>query len=302
MSRSNGSSNDIINENSGILKLLNTMEQLRSPTDGCEWDLSQTFESLIKYIIEEAYEVIAAIRNSDMSGLKEELGDLLFQVVFISRIAEEKNIFTFNEVANHISEKMVKRHPHVFSGQTPPSSEKTHENKWEDTKELERRIKASSSDKDLSALDDVPDVFPALIRAEKLQKRASRIGFDWPDWFGAYQKVNEELMEVYNAIMHMENQTLSDGPNPSRSTKIGNNKSAYQDSLQEELGDLLFSCVNLARKLNSNSETLLQDANLKFENRFRKLEHIVKKKNKEIKELSDDELNEIWLKVKKHSD
>ena len=217
-------------------RLLGVMARLRDPNRGCEWDVAQTFATIAPYTIEEAYEVADAIARGDIADLKDELGDLLLQVVFHSRIAEEAGLFAFADVATAIADKMERRHPHIFGD----ASDGGHD-LWEDVKAAERASKP-----DGSALAGVAIGLPALTRAEKLQKRAARVGFDWPDAAGPRAKIDEELAEVAVA--------------PSGAER------------EEEIGDLLFALVNWSRKLGIDPETALRQANAKFERRFRAME------------------------------
>lgn len=210
------------------------MARLRGP-DGCEWDRAQTFATIAPYTIEEAYEVADACARGDLGDLKDELGDLLLQVIFHSRMAEEAGAFDFDDVAMAIADKMERRHPHIF-GDTPEGGHHL----WEQIKAEERAAKA-----DASALAGVALGLPALLRAEKLQKRAARVGFDWPDADGPREKIDEELQEV---------------------------EGASADTLEEEIGDLLFSVVNWARHMGVDPEAALRTANAKFERRFRAME------------------------------
>ncbi|WP_333572046.1 nucleoside triphosphate pyrophosphohydrolase [Sphingomonas sp.] len=220
----------------GIDRLVTIMERLRDPERGCEWDVAQTFETIAPYTIEEAYEVADAIERGDIAELKDELGDLLLQVVFHSRIAEEAGQFALADVVTSISDKMERRHPHIFGD----VAEGGH-HLWEVIKAEERGVKGASS-----ALDGVAIGLPALLRAEKLQKRAARTGFDWPDATGAREKILEELEEV---------DTATDDAHRA-----------------EEVGDLLFAVVNYARKLGVEPEAALRAANGKFEGRFKAME------------------------------
>lgn len=224
-----------------IERLVAIMARLRDPKTGCEWDTVQTFETIAPYTIEEAYEVADAIERGDMAELKDELGDLLLQVVFHSRMAEEAGHFTLADVITAISDKMERRHPHIFLGQ----AEGGH-HLWEQIKAAERNAKGRQSAGTVSALEGVALGLPALLRAEKLQKRAARTGFDWPDATGARAKIDEELAEVEDA--------------------------ATQEEREEEIGDLLFAVVNWARKQGVDPEAALRGANAKFERRFRAME------------------------------
>ena len=219
-------------------RLLKIMARLRDPENGCEWDLAQNFASIAPYTIEEAYEVADAIERGDMDDLRGELGDLLLQVVFHSRMAEEDGQFEFEDVARAISDKMEARHPHIFGTEGGTMGEA----RWEDLKEKERSDKGATS-----ALDGVATALPALLRAEKLQKRAARVGFDWPDTSGPEDKVREELTEL---------------------------KEASAADRAEEAGDLLFAAVNLVRAYGIAPEDALRSANAKFERRFRAMEQL----------------------------
>ena len=219
----------------GMGRLLAIMARLRDPERGCEWDREQTFATIAPYTIEEAYEVADAIERDDMADLKDELGDLLLQVVFHARIAEESGAFAFDDVAGAIADKMERRHPHIFGDGTGSAAQ------WEQIKADERGAKGHAS-----ALDGVALGLPALLRAEKLQKRAARIGFDWPNAEGPRAKIDEELAEVAAAESNAER--------------------------AEEIGDLLFAVVNWARHEGVDAEAALRAANAKFEGRFRAME------------------------------
>lgn len=256
---------------SGIDHLLEVMTRLRDPENGCPWDLEQDFKSLAPYAIEEAYEVQDAIAKGDMANFKEELGDLLLQVVFQSEMARQQGLFTFDDVAQGIADKMISRHPHVFGETTAETSDAVLA-QWDDIKLKERGAKSLLQN---SILDDVPVNFPALIRAQKLQKRASKVGFDWPDAARVLDKVDEEINELKEELKN------------NNSTKI-----------QEEFGDLLFVMVNLGRKLGIDCETALSDCNSKFYRRFNGIQNELKSKSKEFDECSLDELEAIWVQQK----
>ena len=241
-----------------IDRLVTIMARLRDPVSGCEWDTVQTFATIAPYTIEEAYEVADAIERADMADLKDELGDLLLQVVFHARMAEEAGDFALNDVVTAICDKMERRHPHIFGD----AAEGGHY-LWEHIKAAERGAKGAES-----ALDGVAIGLPALLRAEKLQKRAARTGFDWPDPSGARAKIDEELAEVEAA------------GNPAE--------------IEEEIGDLLFAVVNWARKLNIDPEAALRAANAKFERRFKAMEAADEK----FSERSLDEQEALWLAAK----
>lgn len=247
-------------QQSPVSRLLAIMARLRDPDHGCDWDLAQDFASIAPYTIEEAYEVADAIARGDMAELKDELGDLLLQVVFHARMAEEAGHFDFNNIANAISDKMETRHPHIFSDAGGIMDEK----RWEDLKETEREAKGVTS-----ALDGVALALPALMRAQKLQKRAARTGFDWPDPSGSEAKIIEEIEELNTA--------------PSEDAQI------------EEAGDLLFAAVNFVRAHGISAEDALRAANAKFERRFRAMEEMAEGTFPDLS-LADQE--KLWQKVK----
>ncbi len=242
-------------------RLIAIMARLRDPVSGCDWDLAQDFASIAPYTIEEAYEVADAITRGAMADLKEELGDLLLQVVFHARMAEEAGHFGFDDVARAISNKMEARHPHIFAGETGAMDE----TRWEDLKAAERLAKGTAS-----ALDGVALALPALMRAEKLQKRAARTGFDWPDPSGSEAKIAEEIAELKTA-------------------------SSDQHKL-EEAGDLLFAVVNFVRAHGISAEDALRSANAKFERRFRAMEVLG---GEAFASLTLDQQESLWQAVKK---
>ena len=256
-----------------VRQLLEIMSRLRDPEHGCPWDLRQTYSTIVPYTLEEAYEVADAIQRDDMHELRDELGDLLFQVVFYSQIAMEEGHFDFNQVAQSICEKMLRRHPHVFSDAEYRSDEELRQ-AWEHAKAQERELRCSTER--TSLLDGIARALPALIRAEKLQKRAADVGFDWPDEKGVLEKVHEELDEVQTELGH---------GNTSR--------------LQDELGDLLFSIVNLVRQLGLNAEQTMSRANEKFERRFRAMEAAFEQRGRhKLDRLSPEEWDQAWEVVK----
>ncbi len=257
-----------------LQQLLVIMSRLRDPETGCPWDLRQTYSSIVPYTLEEAYEVADAIQRGDMQELRDELGDLLFQVVFYSQIAKEEGHFDFNQVAQGISEKMLRRHPHVFSDAEYGSDEELR-HAWEHAKAQEREQRSVSEV--TSELDGIAHALPALIRAEKLQKRVARVGFDWPDANGALTKLNEEFVEVQE--------------------EIGNGDEAR---LQDELGDLLFTVVNVVRLLGMDAEQTLSRANEKFERRFRAMEQALHRSDREdLHKLSAEAWDKAWEAVKR---
>lgn len=258
-------------------RLVEIMAQLRNPDGGCPWDVEQTFSSIAPHTIEEAYEVADAIAHNDMDALKDELGDLLFQSVFHAQMAKEMDEFTFDDVVNGVTEKMIRRHPHVFGDQSILTAEQQTVS-WEDIKAKERLDKSKGTEAtDESALAGVIVGLPALTRAEKLQKRAARVGFDWPDVRPVFDKLKEETAELIQEI------ETDGGP----------------ERMADELGDLLFVCVNLARKLDINAETALRGANDKFETRFRHMETQAHEKGLDFKEMKLEAMEEAWQSTKK---
>lgn len=251
-------------------KLLEIVKALRDNDTGCPWDLAQDFASVAPYTVEEAYEVADAIERDDMQGLRDELGDLLFQVVFHAQMASEAGHFDFADVVNANVEKMLRRHPHVFGTDEERSSGKE-DGSWERIKAEER-----GASTDASALADVPKALPALKRAQKLGKRAATVGFDWDDREGVRDKIQEELGELEEAV--------------------GNRDTAHID---EEFGDLLFALVNLSRHLDVDPEQALTGANYKFEARFREMERAIVDSGKSLKGLSLAQLEQEWRAAKR---
>lgn len=258
---------------SSIQKLLELMARLRDPQHGCDWDRAQNFASIAPYTIEEAYEVADAINRDDRPGLCDELGDLLFQVVFHARMAEEQESFNFEDVARGICEKMVRRHPHLFGTELERQAGQQ-SGSWERIKAAERAGNAAAKTRQ-SALDGIALALPALKRAAKLGKRASLAGFDWPDRIGVRNKISEELDELAEA------ESLEAAA-----------------AIEEELGDVLFSVVNLARHLDIDPEQALAAANRKFEQRFRLMERSLRAAGSSLAALSLDELESAWKKAK----
>jgi MazG family protein len=251
-----------------IQRLLNIMARLRDPQQGCPWDLQQTFDTIAPHTIEEAYEVNDAISHGDLNGLRDELGDLLFQVVFHSRLAEEHGAFRFTDVVMAISDKMVRRHPHVF-GDTKVHSAAEQTLAWE-------RYKSAERGPDKSALDGIARTLPALTRAMKLQRRAALVGFDWVDATGALEKVCEESEELKSAIQD----------------------DADTDRIEDEVGDLIFTCVNVARKLALEPESALRKDNDKFERRFRCIEALLAAGGGRMQDISIDKMESLWQQAK----
>ena len=256
-----------------VLQLLEIMKQLRDKDTGCPWDKLQTFDTISKYTIEEAYEVIEAISNKDWANLKEELGDLLLQVVYHSQIASELNLFDFNEVVEGISNKMISRHPHVFGSNKLKKSISQQIIDWELIKDLERKEKPNNPK---YLLDNIPRALPALVRAEKLQKKAAKVEFDWPRTSDVLDKLNEESLELVDAI-----------------------DKSNQIEIEEEVGDLLFTMVNLARRLEINPEQALMRTNDKFRKRLNGIEDELRKTGKTLNDVSSNDLEILWEAQKK---
>jgi nucleoside triphosphate diphosphatase len=255
---------------SDINKLLEIMVSLRDAKSGCPWDVAQNFASIAPYTIEEAYEVADAIAREDMAALRDELGDLLFQVVFHAQMASEAGEFDFDDVAASISEKMLRRHPHVFGSETERAAGQE-QGGWERIKAAER---AGSADQ--SALAGVTKALPALKRAQKLGRRAATVGFDWEDRVGVRDKIHEELGELEEAV-----------------------GSRDKRHIDEEFGDLLFAVVNLSRHLDIDAEQALAGANYKFERRFREMEQAITGSGKVLGQMSLAQLEQEWRAAKK---
>ena len=266
---------------SAIFRLIEIMARLRDPASGCPWDIEQNFATIAPYTIEEAYEVADAVARGDMAALEEELGDLLLQVVFHARMAEEDGHFDFEAVATTISDKMVRRHPHVFGphvlGDEAVDSAAAQTRAWEEHKAGERAAKAAKAGRRASVLDGVAAGLPGLTRAAKLQRRAARVGFDWPEALQVLDKIEEEIAEL--------KQEMSDGGTP--------------DRIQDEIGDLLFAVVNLARHLDADPEAALRHGNAKFERRFHAIEARFAAAGRELSEASLEEMEAAWQAVKR---
>ena len=247
-----------------INQLLDIMEKLRDPNGGCPWDLEQNFDTIAPHTIEEAYEVAEAIAKGDMAELKDELGDLMFQVVFYAQMAKEAGDFDFNDVIEAISEKMIRRHPHVFGNKDIATAE-AQTTAWEETK--------AASNQPPSALDGVAGNLPALTRAVKLQNRAGRVGFDWPSILPVFEKIEEEMAELRAEI----------------------DKNANEDRIAEEYGDLLFVIANLGRHLKLEPETVHR----KFTRRFQTVEQRLNARGKPIDQCSLEEMDEVWNEIRK---
>ncbi|MBO9472542.1 nucleoside triphosphate pyrophosphohydrolase [Shimia sp. R10_1] len=260
----------ILDPNGGMPRLLEIMRRLRDPENGCPWDIEQDFATIAPYTIEEAYEVADAIEREAWDELKGELGDLLFQSVFHAQMASEKGLFTFDQVADTMSDKMVARHPHVFGDENREKSAEQQTRDWETVKAAERASKAQQG-----TLDGVALGLPALLRAVKLQKRAARVGFDWPDITHVVDKIVEEAGELAEA-----------------------RASLPQEEIEEEFGDLLFVMANLARHLNIEPEAALRAANAKFVRRFDAVEAKLAERNKRPEDSDLAEMDALWDVVK----
>ena len=276
--------NHLFEKEPAIKKLLLLMSMLRDKDYGCPWDIEQTIKSLIPHTIEEVYEVVDAIDKNNMDELADELGDLLFQIVFYAQIANENGAFDFNDVANAISNKLIRRHPHVFPegrlenfGENVDISSEQVAKNWDLIKKNEKKDKLEKGDKNTSpsVLDDVPRALPALGRSKKLQTKACCLGFDWKNLTPVIAKLKEEIVELEEAIAKSDNEQMS-----------------------AELGDVLFSAVNVARHIKVDPEIALRSANARFENRFKWIENRLKERNKLIEELQLNELDKLWSQAK----
>ena len=262
-------------DRSPIELLLWVMARLRDPNGGCPWDLEQDFASIAPYTIEEAYEVADAVARGDLAHLKDELGDLLLQVVYHAQMATEAGLFDFDQVASAIADKMVRRHPHVF-GTAEVAGARAQSRAWEAVKAAERASKAGAAEGGYGVLNDVPLALPALVRAAKLQRRAARVGFDWPAPAQVLDKLDEEIGEI----------------------RVELKGSASAERLRDEIGDLLFAAVNLARHLEVDGETALRQANAKFERRFRAIEEALRARGRRLEDASLDEMEALWQEAK----
>ena len=252
-----------------INNLLQTFKKLRDPSQGCPWDKEQDFKSIASCSIEEAYEVADAIEREDFNDLKEELGDLFFQIIFHSGMAEEKKLFNFEEVVKELNDKLIRRHPHVFDKKQEMSASESLEI-WEKEKKKEREKKNL-----ISLMDDIPKNLPSLTRAKKIQKRAKSVGFDWQNENDVIRKIDEEIDELKRA-----------------------KASQKKEDISEEIGDLFFTLVNLSRHYNLEPEDIIRKANLKFEKRFRKMEDEANKTKVNLEDLEINELETLWQKIK----
>lgn len=260
---------------SDITRLLQIMARLRDPVQGCPWDQEQTFETILPFTLEEVYEVADAIERGDMADLQGELGDLLFQIVFYAQLAQEQGLFGFADIVAGIADKLEQRHPHVF-GQADIKDAEAQSLAWERHKEQERAQKAVSEARPASALDNIPVALPGLMRAAKLQRRAARVGFDWPEMVQVLDKIEEEVGEVREALAN----------------------GGKRDEMEHEIGDLMFACVNLARHANIDPEVALRSINRRFERRFRRVEGLAMAQGRTLPEMGLIEMDRLWEQAK----
>ena len=263
-----------------LTSLLTLMSCLRDKESGCAWDLKQTYQSLAQYTLEEAYEVVDAIERENLADLKEELGDLLFQVVFQAQIANEQKVFDFDDVVNGLVDKMLRRHPHVFPGgelsrfgEASGLSDEEIGLQWQQIKAEEKARKGVQSQ---SILDDVPSGMPSLMQAVKIQKKVAKVGFDWPDVAPVFAKIREELDELEEALSEQD-----------------------QTHVEEEMGDVLFAMSNLARHLSVSPDVALMKTNVKFRRRFRRIEELLGEQEASLQEMSLEELDKLWDQAKR---
>jgi ATP diphosphatase len=262
-----------------VARLIEIMARLRDPETGCPWDREQTFRTIAPYTIEEAYEVADAIERGDMAALKEELGDLLFQVVFYAQMGREEGKFDFHAIAAQIADKMVRRHPHVF-GEATIETAKAQTLAWEEHKAAERKVRAEVERRRPSPLDGIPAALPALTRAEKLQKRAARVGFDWPEAAQVLDKIEEEIGELRAELA------------------LPAAGAAQRARIEDEVGDLFFALVNLARHVGVDPEQALRGTSAKFERRFRRIDELLEAQGRTLSEASLDEMEALWQQAK----
>ena len=269
-----------------LLRLLEIMQQLRSPITGCPWDQKQSFKSIVPHTIEETYEVADAIFSGDMQNIKDELGDLLFQIVFYAQLGKEQGDFDFEDIAKAISDKLIRRHPHVFEPsyisdaiklkiENDCNTQDKLKNQWEQIKAQERASK--NEEQDTSTLANIPQGMTPLLRAQKIQKKCSNVGFDWTELPPVVAKIYEEIEEVLVEVNASERD---------------------QQAVEEEIGDLLFAVVNLARHTSVNAETALIKANRKFEKRFRQVEKVIEKQGLSMESASHQQMEAAWQHIK----
>jgi len=269
-----------------LLRLLEIMQQLRSPITGCPWDQKQSFKSIVPHTIEETYEVADAIFSGDMQNIKDELGDLLFQIVFYAQLGKEQGDFDFEDIAKAISDKLIRRHPHVFDPsyvsdaiklkiENDCNTQDKLKNQWEQIKAQERASK--NEELDTSTLANIPQGMTPLLRAQKIQKKCSNVGFDWTELPPVVAKIYEEIEEVLVEVNASERD---------------------QQAVEEEIGDLLFAVVNLARHTSVNAESALIKANRKFEKRFRQVEQVIEKEGLSMESASHQQMEDAWQDIK----
>jgi ATP diphosphatase len=258
-----------------VERLIEVMRRLRDPQKGCPWDLEQNFKTIAPFTLEETYEVAEAIEQNDMMALKDELGDLLFQIVFHAQMGDEAGLFDLESIAAHVADKMIERHPHVFADRDARTANEVLAN-WETDKAAKRQAQAKAENRAASRLDGVSTALPAMLRAIKLQNRAASVGFDWTDAKDILAKIKEETAELEAEI----------------------NADAGKDAREDELGDLLFALVNLARRLEIDPEQALRGTNRKFDRRFREIEKRLAAQGRKIEDASLDEMERIWIAIK----
>ncbi len=261
---------------SNIQRLTDIMARLRDPESGCPWDLEQTFATIAPHTLEETYELVEAIEKNDPAAIKDELGDVLFQIIFYAQMGREKGLFDFEAIAAHVADKMTERHPHIFGERKVKTAGDVRSN-WENDKEAKRRKKATQEGRDASVLDNISAALPASTRAVKLQKRAAGVGFDWDNAQDVFAKIREEIGELEHEV-----KTKTD-----------------KDFLEDELGDVFFAITNLARKLDIDPETALRRTNRKFERRFRGIEVALTKQGRKLSDTPLEEMERLWNEMKK---
>lgn len=264
-------------QNTQLERLLEVMARLRDPDSGCPWDKQQTFASIVPYTLEEAYELADAIEHGSMADIQDELGDLLFQVVFYAQLGKEQGDFDFEAVAGTLADKLIRRHPHVFAD-AKIDNEAELNIAWDKIKTQERQQNGKLEDG--SILANIPSGMAPLMRAHKLQKRCAKVGFDWPEVGPVVDKIHEEIFEVMAEV---------------------DAEQVDPAAVEEEIGDLLFAVVNLSRHLKVDAETALRKANHKFEQRFRAVEHEFKRQGESLTDASLDEMEAVWQRVKKRN-
>ncbi len=279
-----------------LQRLLDIISALRDPDTGCPWDLKQDYKSLVPYTLEEAYEVAEAIEQGDMDEVKKELGDLLFQVVFYAQLAKEEGLFDFEDIAAAIADKMVRRHPHVFS-EHQYENEAAFLKAWEEQKELENqqaraeKEETAEPEQALSLMDNISKILPAMTRTVKIQKRIAQVGFDWDTAEEVLPIIQGELQDEITQYEQLQEKSAGEQQRELKARQF--------ERMQEEMSDVLFTCVNLARKLEIDPEKALRVSNHKFSQRFRKMEQFYNYDRQRMEQASIDELEAVWQQVKK---